>query len=193
MMTKIFKFILLFVSLFVLVGMIGILSVGVSFGNLPETDVKTYSAEVESVVCNTIGMESTYRIYTKEYERYLLVGQEVTSLYDLSKVQKGDNIVFEIESIYDEFLNSNIEADVDFFVTVVSLECEGETIFTLADYNEIYERSTREPLLVNIMLIIASFVVFVISFISIIKDIITRKRNKTGPIRGRPIRGRFYD
>lgn len=169
------KYIALIVSLFVLVGMVGIRYVADSLSNLAEIDISTYSAEVVKVERNTEGTRST-DIYVKEYDKYLLVFPEIAAAYDVGKVQAGDNIVFGIEKTYDDFLVSYTEADADFFVTIVSLEREGEIIFTTADYNQIYQNSSIESTVGNYLLIVAASAVFIISLVGIIKD---KKKNST--------------
>ena len=163
------KYIALIVSFFVLVGMIGIRCMADSYSNLAEQDISTYSAKVIKVERNSEGTRST-NIYVEEYDKYLLVYPEIETAYDVDKVQEGDDIVFGIEKRYDDFLVSDTQSDADFFVTIVSLEREGQMIFTTADYNQTYQSSSIETTVGNYLLIVAAFVVFVISLVSIIKD-----------------------
>lgn len=168
MKKNIFNFIALFVSIFLLVSMAGILLVASSKSNLQKKDVTMYSAEVETIKKINVGSESSYKISTKNYSCELFIGQDNVVL-DLSNLKKGDTIFFTMENDYCNFFESKNENVSDLFVPIVSLETEKEEILTLEDYNHNLKNSFKSSMRFCLVVIIISFFVFVKSLKGVLR------------------------
>ena len=159
-MKKNFVFVKLFVSLFLVVVLIGTLCFAKLHSVISPNDIVEYSAKVDSISKTNVSGEKNYKISTEEYEYDLLVPEPKNKNLKFNDINNGDIIVFGVEKKYVDLLNTHVPTIDDIFVPIVSLKTENQTILALNDYNQYFNDIGFEPTLICVVMIFISFIAF---------------------------------
>ena len=133
--------IILFTSLILFLGVVGILVAMNGVDKQSKKNTSEYSATVSKVEFLDTGENTNIQIFTKEYINSFLVTTNITPFIDidyLKTLESDDKIVFRIENKKENQFNKVA------FIDIVSLTVEEKDIFTLDDYNK-YMGESAQP------------------------------------------------
>lgn len=134
--------------------------------NQTEKNTKERKAAVEEVIITDNKEKPYIKIYTKEYETSLMIPECMAeySINDINELKKGDRIVFRVDSFYEKDFYETPFADV------VSLSIEGDSVYSLEEYNTIKRIETEADMYKNIIVICLFFSLTLIFGILVYRD-----------------------
>ena len=127
------QLIIMIVSFVFFIGMIGLLILMRDIDRQTEETTSFYQATVTSVDIANTGSDISARIYTNEYDTYLLITTDIApniNMDDVKDLKNGQTIFFGIEKIKAPDMNKVALIDI------TSLKTETKVIFSLEEYNQ---------------------------------------------------------
>ena len=153
----------LIVSIFLFVGLVGLIIVIDSIDKQTEDSTTCFTATVDRVVTAGKGNRKHADIYLKEHETSLLITTNIIGSINMSaltELEEGETVYFRIKNAKVTQMN---EAP---FIDIVSLETDTEPIFTLADYNTYMNIAARPA---RIAAVVVALLLLSISVLCIFK------------------------
>lgn len=149
------------VSIFLFVGLVGLIIVINGIDKQTADTTTCYTATVDRVEIAGTGKQEHAEIFVKEYETSLLVTTNISkniNMRALTELEEGQAVFFRIENAKISQMN---EAP---FIDIVSLETEAKPIFTLADYNAYMKMAVRPARIAAVVVAVLSLSVSVFCF-----------------------------